>query len=173
MSKQLEDVLAEAEIKELHVRYCRANDRLDEALMRSLFHPGAIIELHQPFELDPFIALWRAVLGRYTVTWHHAANQLVEVDGDVAWAENYTISTHRIAADDNGPERDFVNSGRYIDRVERRGGVWKFVHRTMLVDFARTDPVPPAPPLTGARGARDQSDASYALRLRSDATKQH
>jgi hypothetical protein len=166
MSKTLEDVLAEAEIKELHVRYCRANDRRDEALMRSLFHPGAIIELHQPFELDGFIALWRAVLGHYTVTWHQVGNQLVEVDGDAAWAEHYTISTHRIAADENGPERDFVNSGRYIDRVERRNGAWKFVRRTMVNDLARTDPVPPAPPLTGNRGARDQSDASYAMRLR-------
>lgn len=165
MPKSLEDVLAEAEIRDLHIRTCRANDRRDEELMRSCFHPDAVIELHEDLPIDAFIELGRVMLSRYTVTWHNTGNQLVEVKGDLAWAENYTISTHRIAADADGPERDFVAYGRYIDRVEKRGGEWKFARRKMVLDYVRTDPVPPGPPLMGnTPGARDRSDPSYAWR---------
>lgn len=167
MAKNIEDLIAESEIKDVHLRFCRANDRRDEELTRSCFHPGAVIELHEPLDVDALIALGDAVLDRYTVTWHTTPNQLVEVDGDAAWAEHYTISSHRIAPDDAGPERDFIVHGRYIDRMERRGGEWRIARRTMLVDFTRTDPVSPGEPgLGGRRGDRDRSDPSYAWRLK-------
>jgi hypothetical protein len=66
-----------------------------------------------------------------------------------------------------GPERDFVAYGRYVDRMERRDGEWRFARRTMLLDFTRTDPVPASEPGFGTRGgARDRSDLSYTLRLK-------
>ena len=168
MAKTIDDVIAESEIKDVHLRYCRANDRRDEELMRSCFHPDAVIELHKPLEVEAFIALGREVLGNYTVTWHNTGNQLVEVDGDAAWAEHYTISSHRIAASDEGPERDFVASGRYIDRMEKRDGEWRIARRIMLLDFNRLDPNPPQPPGFGSRGGeRNRHDPSYAMRLRS------
>ncbi len=167
MAKTIEDLLAEAEIKEVHLRYCRANDRRDEELMRSCFHKDAVIELHESLSVDAFIALGREILSKYTVTWHNTGNQLVEVDGDAAWAEHYTISSHRIAAGDSGPDRDFVASGRYVDRMERRDGDWRIARRMMIVDFTRTDPLPPAEPGLGTSGgARDRSDPSYAWRLK-------
>src|SRR5689334_15889393 len=101
MPKTIDEIVAESEIKDVHLRYCRANRR-DEELMRSCFHPDAIIELHKPLDVEAFIALGRVMLGKYSVTWHNTGNQLVEVDGDTAWAEHYTISSHRIPADDAG-----------------------------------------------------------------------
>ena len=167
MPKTLDDLIAEAEIKDLHLRFCRANDRRDEALMRSCFHADAVIELHKPLDLEAFLALGRQVLGQFTVTWHNTGNQLVEVDGDAAWAEQYTISSHRIAADDAGPERDFIAFGRYIDRAGKRNGEWRFARRKMLVDYTRTDPVLPGVLAFGAYGgARDRADPSYTWRLR-------
>jgi len=167
MAKTIEDVVAESEIKDLHLRFCRANDRRDETLMRSCFHPDAVIHLHEPLDVDAFIALGNKMLSRYTVTWHSTSNQLVEVDGDAAWAEHYTSSSHRIAASDNGPERDFIAFGRYIDRAEKRGGEWRFAKRTMLVDYTRMDEVFVGEPGVGTpRGARDKTDQSYTLRLR-------
>src|SRR5437868_292267 len=106
MPKTLDDVLAEAEIRDVHLRYCRANDRRDEELMRSCFHPDAVIELHKELDVEAFLALGRVVLAQYAVTWHNTGNQLVEVKGNSAWAEHYTISSHRIAADEKGLERD-------------------------------------------------------------------
>jgi hypothetical protein len=170
MGKTIDELLAEAEIRDVHIRYCRANDRRDEELMRSCFHPDAVIELHEPLTVDAFIALGRVILARYTGTWHNTGNQLVEVSGDAAWAEHYTISSHRIAASEDGPERDFVAHGRYIDRMEKRDGAWRIMRRKMIVDYTRTDPVPPGEPgLGGGKGSgggsRDRSDPSYAMRL--------
>ncbi len=168
MTKTIDEVIAESEIKDVHLRYCRANDRRDEELMRSCFHPDAVIELHEALTVDGFIELGRAVLGNFTVTWHNTGNQLVEVDGNAAWAEHYTISSHRIAADAAGPERDFVASGRYIDRMERRDGEWRIARRIMLLDFSRLDANPPQEPAFGSRsGERNRNDPSYAMRLRS------
>lgn len=167
MAKTIDEIIAESEIKDVHLRFCRANDRRDEELTRSCFHPDAVVELHEPLTVDALIALGREVLSRFTVTWHNTGNQLVEVDGDTAWAEHYTISSHRIAADEAGPERDFVASGRYIDRMERRDGEWRIARRMMLLDFTRTDPVPASEPGFGTHsGKRNRSDPSYAMRLR-------
>ena len=167
MAKTIDQMLAEAEIRDVHLRYCRANDRRDEELMRSCFHPDAVIELHEPLSVDALIALAREILGRFSVTWHNTGNQLVEVSGDEAWAEHYTVSSHRIPASENGPAADFVASGRYIDRMERRDGEWRIARRAMLVDFSRTDMVPAASQGLGNRtGARDRSDLSYAWRLK-------
>lgn len=167
MKKTIDDIIAESEIKDVHLRYCRANDRRDEELMRSCFHPDAVIELHEPLDVDAFIAFGNIMLSQYTVTWHNTGNQLVEVDGDAAWAEHYTISSHRIAAKGEKPERDFVASGRYIDRMERRDGEWRIARRILLVDFTRLDPNPPVKPAVGSRtGERNRNDASYAMRLK-------
>lgn len=167
MAKSIDDLIAESEIKDLHIRFCRANDRRDEELMLSCFHPDAVVELHKPYPIAEFVAFGNQMLSRYTVTWHNTGNQLVEVDGDTAWAEHYTISSHRIAEGDGGPERDFIAFGRYIDRVERRGGEWKFARRKMLLDYVRTDIVADQPPTLGTpTGSRDRNDASYAWRLR-------
>ena len=166
MAKTVQDVLAEAEIKDVHLRYCRANDRRDEELMRACFHPDAVIELHKELDVNTFIALGREILSKYTVTWHNTGNQLVEVRGDAAWAEHYTISSHRIAADENGPERDWIAHGRYVDRMERRNGEWRIVRRKMVVDYTRMDPVGPGEPGLGSGGGtRDRADPSYAMRL--------
>jgi hypothetical protein len=167
MQKTIEEVVAEAAIKDVHIRYCRANDRRDAELMRSCFHPDAVIDLHEPFDVEGFIALGQQMLSQYTVTWHNTGNQLVEVDGDAAWAEHYTISAHRLPASEAGPERDFIAYGRYIDRMERRDGDWRIARRQMLLDYTRFDPVSPdLPALGGQSGTRDRSDPSYAARLR-------
>ena len=167
MPKTVDDIVAEAEIRDVHLRFCRANDRRDEALTRSCFHPDAVIELHEPLSVDALIGLARDMLGRYAVTWHNTGNQLVEVDGDAAWAEHYTISSHRILADEDGPERDFVAYGRYIDRMERRDGEWRIARRKMVLDFTRTDPVAAnTPGLGNGGGSRDRNDPSYAWRRR-------
>ena len=164
MPQTIDDLIAEAQIKDVHIRYCRANDRRDEELMRSCFHPDAVLELHKELDVEAFLALGRQILGRYNVTWHNTGNQLVEVKGDAAWAEHYTISSHGIAADGDGPDRDWIAYGRYIDRMERRGGEWRIARRKLVVDYTRMVPVASGD-LGSGGGARDRSDPSYQLRL--------
>ena len=40
----------------------------------------------------------------------------------------------------DGSKTDQMVSGRYLDKYERRGGVWKFTHRLFVVDWIVTQP---------------------------------
>jgi hypothetical protein len=163
MRKTIEDVVAEATIKDIQIRYCRACDRMDFDLLRSCFHPDATTQYgFFGGGVDAFIEGARQQLPHFVGTTHNTGNQIVEVDGDSAWAEHYTVATHRIAADELGPERDFITSVRYVDRLERRDGDWRIARRELILDWIRSDPVlaiEPRPEVQGGR--RDRSDASY------------
>jgi len=70
MARTVEELLAEAAIKDVHIRYCRANDRRDEELMRACFHPDAGVEA--------FLALGRQILAMFTVTWRTPSQRKME-----------------------------------------------------------------------------------------------
>jgi hypothetical protein len=164
--KTLEELLAEAAIRDVQIRYCRAVDRMDFDLLRSCFHPDASAD-YGFFKggVDAFVEMAVKELAAFTGTVHFTGNQLVEVDGDRAWAEHYTTATHRCPADENGPLRDYVAIVRYVDRMERRDGDWRIARRILILDSSRTDPVPDLGPGARSKGARrDRSDPSYSLR---------
>jgi len=165
MGKSIEQVVAESEIREVHARYCRSADRMDFDLYRTCFHPDAVLKFSFfTGSVDEFIQMAKESLARYALTTHFAGNSLIKVDGDSAACEFYTLATHRIAADDNGPERDYAASVRYIDRMERRDGEWRIARRQCMLDWARTDPVPDycEGPKSGNDARRDLRDPSYA-----------
>jgi len=166
MRKTIEGVLAEAAIKDLQMRYCRGVDRQDVELIRSCFHPDATTD-YGIFggDVDAFVGSLNAALPTFLTTTHITGNQNVEVNGDTAWAEHYAVCTHRLAADENGPLRDFVTAVRYVDKLECRDGDWRILRRELVLDWTRTDPVadaPPDPPVPP--GCRGMSDPSYRLR---------
>jgi hypothetical protein len=87
----LERVVAEAAVRDVHLRYCRGIDRLDWDLVRSAYHPDAV-DNHGPYQgdVEGFIAFLHDVLpSAYESTTHFFGQQLVEIDGDVAWHEAY------------------------------------------------------------------------------------
>jgi hypothetical protein len=163
MKKSIDELLAEAAIREIQIRYCRACDRMDFDLLRTCFHADATADYgFFVGGIEGFIAMAKEGLKAYTGTTHVTGNQLVEVNGDVAWAEHYTLATHRYPADENGPVRDFVTSIRYVDRIERRDGDWRIASRVLILDWYRADPVAELGPHPDVqRGRRDRSDASY------------
>jgi hypothetical protein len=164
MRKTIEDVLAEAAIRDIQMRYCRAADRMDFAALRECFHPDATTEYFETTDVDGFIAMGRQVLPGFVKTTHNTGNQNVEVSGNTAWAEHYTVATHRLAADDTGPERDFITSVRYVDRLECRDGDWRILKRVLVLDWTRVDPVGDIGPEPAVlAGKRDRSDASYGM----------
>ncbi|HYD47692.1 MAG TPA: nuclear transport factor 2 family protein [Terriglobales bacterium] len=162
MPKAIDDVIAEAEIRELQMRYCRAVDRMDFDLLRGCFHPDAQTDYgYFGGDVDAFIAAAREGLKAYSVTTHFTGNQLIEIDGDSAWAEHYAIATHRTPADEQGRERDFVTSVRYIDAIARRDGTWKLTKRRLILDWSRIDIVEQNIVLDVEMARRDRSDVSY------------
>ncbi len=53
-------------------------------------------------------------------------------------SECYFLAHHRRTKKSAEGEEDWFLKGRYLDRFEKRDGVWKIAHRRGLHDFART-----------------------------------
>ena len=161
MAKTIEQLLDEAAIKEVQIRYCRAADRVDTTALRACFHAHATADYgHGVWNLDEYMDHATQMMANFAATTHNTGNQLVEVDGDIAWAEHYAVATHRWPFDEKGETRDLVAGIRYVDRMERVAGEWRIARRVMVLDWHRMEPV------TGvdkdsAGGRRDRSDPSY------------
>jgi hypothetical protein len=163
MEEALQRLLDEAAIKKVHIRYCRAIDRMDWELLRRCYHPDAVDD-HGEYVggIDGFIAYCQAGCPTFLSTTHMTGNQLVEVDGDFAWGEHYARAFHRIAPKDGRPLLDLVVNARYVDRYERRDGEWRILKRTVVVDTDRVDPVRESwVPEVQLKARRDRSDPSY------------
>jgi hypothetical protein len=138
---------------DLVARYCRAIDRLDETLLRSVFHPDS--EHHHGFHgpstapgEDDFVAFAFGFLSTCRYTHHHLGSVLVEVDGDAAVSEAYFTAYHRLrarsdpaaSADAAASEMDYWVGGRYLDRMEKRNSEWRIVRRVGTTDWTRLEP---------------------------------
>jgi hypothetical protein len=163
MAMTIQRMLDKAEIRDVHLRYCRGVDRMDWDLVRSCYHLEATDD-HGAYKggIDGFIAWVSSGLPRFESTTHFTGNQLVEVDGDSAWAEHYARVYHRRGATFEAPAADLIVNVRYVDRMERRDGEWRIASRVLIADSDRLDPVAATwvdMPLTPSR--RDKTDFSY------------
>jgi len=158
----LRALLDREEIRDVLFRYCRAVDRRDLELFRSVYHPDAVHEhgSHAQKGQD-FAKLVVDSMVRFAATTHFLTNHRIDLRGDVAHVESYCLACHREERDDE--KTDLVMALRYIDRFERRDGVWRIAHRLAVHDWSREDPV--ARDWPGAadvvRGRRDRDDPSY------------
>lgn len=153
-----------AALHDLVMTYCRATDRRDYGLLRSLYHDDAIEDRGAMFKGGPdeWIAWAKPVQARFEMTVHRIFNTLFVVDGDRAEGEHYAEAYHRTF----GPDaQEVAAGGRFIDRYEKREGVWKFTYRSATSDLAEIRPVDPVAYqqlVTHSYAARiDGDDQSY------------
>lgn len=128
-------------IYDLSCDYMRAQDRLIPALHRSVFHDDTTTDYGAGYsgDADGFVVFAQGVLSDHLAN-HHMIGQ-VRIDfeeTDIAFGEVYFQAFHRIVRE--AGEQDLWVSGRYVDRYERRDGVWKIAHRSELVDWIREEP---------------------------------
>lgn len=161
-------LLDHIELRNLVMLYCRGIDRRDFALVRACYHDDAIDDHGGMFcgSADDYVAWVEQALAPLECTIHSIGNSIFAVDGDHAEGEHYSYNFHRTRP----PERqEVVIYGRYLDRYERRDGVWKFAHRRIVFDHGFVKPVDEAGfAVAGAdapHGCDTRDDASYALRL--------
>jgi hypothetical protein len=147
---ELSVLLDKQSIRELVYRYCRGLDRLDEATLRAIYHADAIEDRGPGLfvgKAHDFIPVVLKTLQKYyLLSQHFIGNCLIDIEGDVAYGESYFSAYHRLpdksATPGDAPVgREMIMSGRYLDRFERRDGVWKIAHRKMVNDWTRTQPV--------------------------------
>jgi hypothetical protein len=71
---------------------------------------------------------------------HMIGNSLIEFDDneDMAFGEIYFNAYHKTIVD--GINTDVIIAGRYLDRYERRNGIWKISYRSEVNDWSKTEP---------------------------------
>ncbi len=161
---QMQNLLHRQAIYDCQVRFSRGMDRFDREVFLSAFHPDAVISAG-PFVGDP-AALYEWASGMHeqgqVATQHCLMNFSCDIDGDVAHTETYYLFVGR-----NRDQSNWTAGGRYIDRVERREGVWKIAYRTNAIEWSGMVPTMDIPfadvvdlHLNGVP-SRDKEDPSY------------
>jgi len=139
VNDKLQALLDKQDIYELSCNYMRGLDRLDEKLLVSVFFDDAWCDYGftsgSPAQFARFCI---AALQSHTANQHMIGNVLIELEGDEAFGEVYFHAYHKVMGE-TGFE-DIIIAGRYLDRYERREGVWKFAYRSERVDWSRTQP---------------------------------
>lgn len=128
-----EEAATREELRDLVTRYARGVDRRDYPLIRSLYWDDAIDDHGEMFcgGPDDYVAWLPQALEPLDCTIHSISNSLFVIDGDVAEGEHVSFNFHRTRAE---PRQEIVIHGRYLDRYERREGIWKFARRKIVFD---------------------------------------
>jgi SnoaL-like domain len=114
-------------------KHARGHDRFDVALMTECYHDDGIDE-HGSFAVHtgPEYGEWsnKTHKAGSQMCLHNITSHTCEINGDEAHAESYVIGT---MLNKDGVTCRFLN-GRYVDRLERRDGVWRIALRRCTVD---------------------------------------
>lgn len=139
-SEILADLQSRQEIYDCVLRYGRGQDRSDHELIRSAFHEDAL-EHHGPYRgLSHELPDWsQSMHDGWFRSWEHIMlSHRAELDGDQAHGETY-CQAHFERSDGSGVD---VLCVRYIDRFERRAGVWRIAARVVVREWQAFMPVP-------------------------------
>ncbi len=132
MKSELDSVRDHMAIRECLQRYVRGLDRHDVNLEKSAFWSDAQINYGSRFSggREAFIERgnnWHAE--RYELHQHHLTSYTIEIDGDEAHVESYLI--HIMRRRDGMQD---IGSGRYVDRLVKRNGLWKILVREFVAE---------------------------------------
>lgn len=133
-TEQLKALLEREQIRDCIARLARGEDRRNAQLISASYWPDSTTDygvFKGPF--SDYLA-W-VVPGSDAIkdTQHVLGQSVIEIEGSGARAETHVISYHRVAM--GAEERDTCIGGRYLDRLERRGGEWRIAARIMLYDW--------------------------------------
>ncbi len=165
---RLNALLDRQDIADCLSRFSRGMDRFDRDIYMSAFHDDAVMAAG-PFVGSPADCYDWAMPMHDTgqvATHHNLLNMTIEIDGDTAHSETYYLFVGR-----NRDDSNWMAGGRYIDRLEKRGGLWKIVMRTNAIEWSGMVPTMPLPfgdiPDIHGNGApqRSKDDPSYARPL--------
>ncbi|GAB5459022.1 MAG: hypothetical protein Hens3KO_20520 [Henriciella sp.] len=166
IAKNVQEMFDEHAIKNIAHLFARGLDRADRALIEACFHEDGTDD-HGVFKgtVKEFCDWVFPQLDSYTATQHIISTQIAKVNGDKGVCESYFYARHALPTDD-GP-KELIAAGRYIDTMEKRGGIWKIKHRKAVFDWNRIDsdyaiPARPEMDKVMTKGARGEEDVSYA-----------
>lgn len=165
-STEIADRLAIAETLAL---YCRGIDRCDPVQLAAAFTPEAVIDYGDGARpVAEVIPGLMTGLASMRLTQHNISNTIMRIAGTTARAETHCVALHIMPGEGEGEDEiEVVVGGRYLDRLEKRGGRWLFAERLYVMDWNSTRPASMA--TTGGlfaglrrRGARGEADPAAA-----------
>jgi uncharacterized protein YchJ len=132
-------------IRELFDAYAHCADRRDAEGQKALFTVDARFAVYMSGEgteptyvIDGREALTPvfADLNQYDATTHFNGQSTIDLDGDRATGESYTIAHHLFTA--SGERKIMIASLRYLDTFVKIDGAWYFQERNLIVDWSET-----------------------------------
>jgi hypothetical protein len=134
ITQELKIYLEREQIRDCIARLARGEDRRDAALISASYWMDSTTD-YGVFSgtFDQYLAWVVPGSPAIPVTQHALGQSIIELKGDVALVETHVTSYHRVNM--GTEERDTVIGGRYLDRLEKRGGEWRIAQRTMLYDW--------------------------------------
>ncbi|MGB8365791.1 MAG: nuclear transport factor 2 family protein [Rhizomicrobium sp.] len=134
INEELKTFLERENIRDCISRLARGEDRRDAELIRASYWPDSTSD-YGVFSgnFDEYLAWVVPGSPAIPVTQHVLGQSLIELKGDTALVETHVTSYHRVSMGEE--EHDTIIGGRYLDRMEKRGGEWRIAQRTMLYDW--------------------------------------
>jgi ketosteroid isomerase-like protein len=135
-SKEVQYLLDRIAIKDVICLYARGVDRGDMNVIAECFTPDAKLKTPKLTcnNRDEIVAMLPQ-MGQYRAQTHFMGNQLVEIDGDSAAAETYSLAIH--VYDRDGAQQEYVMGIRYLDRLARVDGKWRIRERSIQNDWTK------------------------------------
>lgn len=149
-------------IMEVLAKHSRGVDRADENVLKSAYWPDATVA-YGGFNgnAHAFCERLPGAIKAWVRTQHTISNTCIELRGERALVETYVTAYH-YRADPNGRDTEMTYLGRYLDTMQKRGDVWKILHRQVVMDWnqnTEATAILEGPPFDGlARGARHPDD---------------
>lgn len=137
-------------IRELIDAYAHDADRKQSAAQAALFTDDAVVEVYmsepgkdsQPVQVlrgrEAIQAGFGDALKPYPVTMHFNGQSTVQIDGDQATNESYTLAHHFFT--EGGKRMVLVMGIRYYDTIVRQDGRWRFAERKLIIDWTDRRP---------------------------------
>lgn len=180
-----------AAIEDVLGSYCRAIDRLDLDLLKSVYHADGVDD-HGAMCLNAHEFADKIVVALKDVceySMHTITQSVIDIRGDRAMSESYYIGYHVISAGVESVSKFFgptyldaqqkagtldrghvyMCGGRYIDVLHKRDGAWRIWRRKMTNEWGVCQPESNAkeglPAAFYAPGSRDRHDPVYTMAL--------
>lgn len=169
----LETLETDSAILENELRYTRGLDRHDEGMIRDAYWPEAKVS-YGTLRPVPELAVWaNESHSTRAGHQHHVTSLTLDVEGDTAHEEGYILFTADLIRDTKfdtkgtptpgrlkAGTKASLGTGRYVNRYERRNGMWKMIAHEYVHDVTVLfEPVDLC--ATACLGRWDTTDISY------------
>ncbi len=139
---ELQQLLDKEAIRELVYQYAEGIDRRDGDLLATLFTPDCMLHYAADYDepASTLIDNWRPDKpSPFLVTHHHVGNIRVTFPGNgEARSITYLHAVHKAKRD--GQIVDEMIRSRYLDRLVKFQGRWRFAERWIVYDWSRVAP---------------------------------